>query len=556
QKLTYIASVIFDGECMAELLEEVLEEGAKEWEHALVGFLVGKKILFRSLHSALNKKWSDAGNFSIHTAENGIFVFKCESVEVRNWILDSGPWDVWGVHLALRLWERDLPPISSGFTKITVWVKLMNIPMEYWTTKGLSHMASVLGTPLHMDPATEAKQMISFARICVEMNADRPFPDVIKSKRRSGAIVGVKVEYSWKPPVCERCKVFDHSTRACPIRPLTILVAPESKSTPDAEGWVAVIGKGKEKLGEVVAPLGPPLKPAMKNQGNYVPRRNIEVPKTPVKERNAPVETRMTASPGTNPLALKIKNIEKQLQMDPIPGLPRCVGGPNSGGSSWENSAEQMNPRGEFREAGDLGRIHLMVNLKVNSARAGDPKGEPPKQVSKGRIPLCRGLNDPIKQREVKSLILENNIAFMGLLETRVRAGNKDRVAKGLPSGLKSVTNHVHSLLGRIWVLWNLISVQFIVIDISPQAIHGSLIIGKTVFYVSFMYGSCDYREMRNLWENLIHHSSCFSSRPWVILGDFNVSRFPREHSGDRPLFSKAMVEFDQCIRKCEVEDL
>ncbi|GAV90948.1 DUF4283 domain-containing protein [Cephalotus follicularis] len=142
---------------MVELLEEVLVEGAKEWEHVLVGFFVGKKILFRSLQSVLNKKWSAVGKFSIHTAENGIFIFKCESELVRNWILDNGPWDVWGVHLALRLWERDLPPIRSGFTKIPVWVRLMNIPMEYWTPKGLSHLASVLGTPLYMDLATESK---------------------------------------------------------------------------------------------------------------------------------------------------------------------------------------------------------------------------------------------------------------------------------------------------------------------------------------------------------------------------------------------------------------
>ncbi|GAV92591.1 DUF4283 domain-containing protein [Cephalotus follicularis] len=131
QKLTYIAPTTVDGESMAVMPEEVLEEGAKEWENALVGYFVGKKIPFRSLHAVLNKKWSEAGKFTIHTAENGIFVFKCESLEVRNWILDNGPWDVWGVHLALRMWERDMPPICSGFTKIPVWVKLLNIPMEY-----------------------------------------------------------------------------------------------------------------------------------------------------------------------------------------------------------------------------------------------------------------------------------------------------------------------------------------------------------------------------------------------------------------------------------------
>ncbi|GAV61624.1 DUF4283 domain-containing protein, partial [Cephalotus follicularis] len=117
--------------------------------------------------------------------------------------------------LALRLWERVLPPIRSGFTKIPVWVRLMNIPMEYLTPRGHSHLASVLGNPLHMDPATEAKQMISFARICVEMTADKAFPDVIKTKRLSGEIGEVKVEYCWKPPVCERCKVFNHNSKAC-----------------------------------------------------------------------------------------------------------------------------------------------------------------------------------------------------------------------------------------------------------------------------------------------------------------------------------------------------
>ncbi|GAV70483.1 DUF4283 domain-containing protein, partial [Cephalotus follicularis] len=245
QKLSYIAPVVCNGEIVAEMPDEILAEGAKDWEHALVGFFVGKKIPFRSLQAILNKKWSSADKFSIHTAENGIFVFKYESAAIRDWILDNSPWDVWGVHLALRLWERDPSLINSGFTKISVWVKLMNIPMEYWTTQGLSLLASVLGSPLHMDPATEVKHMIRFARVCVEMKADKVFPDVIKVWRMNGDIGEVKIEYSWKPPVCEQCKVFDHSTRACPMKPPSTREVPVSKVAPDPDGWVAVKGKGK-----------------------------------------------------------------------------------------------------------------------------------------------------------------------------------------------------------------------------------------------------------------------------------------------------------------------
>ncbi|GAV87477.1 DUF4283 domain-containing protein [Cephalotus follicularis] len=286
---------------MAELSAEVLVEGAKEWEHSLVGFFVGKRIPFCSMQDALNKKWSAACKFSIHIADNGIFVFKCESSVVRDWILENGPWDVWGVHLVLRLWERDIPPIRSGFTKIPVWVKFMNIPMEYWTSRGRSHLASVLGSPIHMDSATEEKTRICFARICVEMNADKPFPEVIKAKRMNGTIVEVRVDYSWKPPVCERCKVFDHSTRGCPIKYSIILVAPIIKGAPDAEGSVEVKRRGKEKMVPesepmLVADPSPTAVPTSVQKpcskpGCADPPRNPEVSKIPDKEKNPTVES-------------------------------------------------------------------------------------------------------------------------------------------------------------------------------------------------------------------------------------------------------------------------
>ncbi|GAV85681.1 hypothetical protein CFOL_v3_29115 [Cephalotus follicularis] len=99
-----------------------------------------------------------------------------------------------------------------------------------------------------MDPAIEGKQLISFARICVEMKADKEFLEVIKTRRMNGALVEVKVEYSWKPPVSDRCKVFDHSTRVCPFKPGHREEVRGKRAAPDPEGWVEVKGKGKLKM--------------------------------------------------------------------------------------------------------------------------------------------------------------------------------------------------------------------------------------------------------------------------------------------------------------------
>ncbi|GAV89296.1 DUF4283 domain-containing protein, partial [Cephalotus follicularis] len=200
------------------LPEEVLYTGTKEWEFALVGICVGKKVPFKALNEVLTRRWVKAGTFSIHMEENDIYVFKCASREARDWILDNGPWDVWGDHLALRLWERDMPPQQCSFSKVLVWVKLANIPLEFWTPCGLSDLVSVLGKPMQMDTATGNRHIINIVRVCVEMEATSKLPTYIRNRRTNGMVMDVKAEYSWKPVVCDHCKVLDHSTRACLIQ--------------------------------------------------------------------------------------------------------------------------------------------------------------------------------------------------------------------------------------------------------------------------------------------------------------------------------------------------
>ncbi|GAV82778.1 DUF4283 domain-containing protein, partial [Cephalotus follicularis] len=229
---------------------EVLEDGAKEWKSALVGFCGGKRIPFKALQTVLNKKGENAGRFSIHTADNGIYIFKYESSIVRDWILENGPWYVWGISLALRLWEKEMPLMQCSFTKVPILVKLMNILMEYWTHAGLSRLDSLLGNPLHMDAATESKQKINFARLCMEMSATSKFPANIRARWNNGVYVDVKVEYCWMPVVCEHCKVFNHNSHVCPVA--TKLVKSPAYGTVSTvkvnalKVWVRVGNRGKD----------------------------------------------------------------------------------------------------------------------------------------------------------------------------------------------------------------------------------------------------------------------------------------------------------------------
>ena len=62
-----------------------------------------------------------------------------------------------------------------------------------------------------------------------------------------------------------------------------------------------------------------------------------------------------------------------------------------------------------------------------------------------------RGLNDPLKQKEVRSFVESHAFDFVCVLKTRVRASNKDKIFNSLLPGWKLFHNYVHALLGRIF---------------------------------------------------------------------------------------------------------
>ncbi|GAV62122.1 DUF4283 domain-containing protein, partial [Cephalotus follicularis] len=126
------------------------------------------------------RKWGQVGHFSFHVVGNGVFMVKFDNGQARDWVMDNGPWDIWGYHLALRKWSKGMSLTLEDCKSIPVWVKLSKVPVQYWTKLGLSYIVSVLGKPFHMDVmSTTYRHALAFARVCVDMAATSTFPDNI-----------------------------------------------------------------------------------------------------------------------------------------------------------------------------------------------------------------------------------------------------------------------------------------------------------------------------------------------------------------------------------------
>ena len=102
-----------------------------------------------------------------------------------------------------------------------------------------------------------------------------------------------------------------------------------------------------------------------------------------------------------------------------------------------------------------------------------------------------RGVNDPLKQREVRSLVFGNNVSLLGLNETRVHKDNSFNIAESMLRGWRYIFNYNQHANGRIWVLWNPSIVEVTEIFSTDQIIHVEVrIIQKQLsFLASFIYG-------------------------------------------------------------------
>nr|GEX34580.1 zinc knuckle CX2CX4HX4C [Tanacetum cinerariifolium] len=112
--------------------------------------------------------------------------------------------------------EAGMCMVKPKPTKVHVWVRIMNVPLEAWNVEGISRLASMISNPIIMDRITtymceKYYGRAIFARVLVEVDAEKGLADNIEVCYNSlGRSMELRVEYTWKLPICTHCKVFGH----------------------------------------------------------------------------------------------------------------------------------------------------------------------------------------------------------------------------------------------------------------------------------------------------------------------------------------------------------
>ncbi|KAF8117964.1 hypothetical protein N665_0007s0013 [Sinapis alba] len=133
----------------------------------------------------------------------------------RKFVLQRGLWHVDDCIMFVAPWTSSESLTLPKITSIQVWVKLKNIPSTLYSILGIEWIDSGLGEPMLSYKPWLDPTMLGEAKIMVEVELDKPFPQKVAAWDKQGDFSLVDVEYSWIPTSCERCGQLGHKSKRC-----------------------------------------------------------------------------------------------------------------------------------------------------------------------------------------------------------------------------------------------------------------------------------------------------------------------------------------------------
>jgi hypothetical protein len=192
--------------------QEATEEGCAEWQFTIVGHFIGQKLSYPAVNAMARRFWGAEGLLDVLSTENGFYFFKFSNGEEVDRVLEGGPWHFASRPIFLKRWKPNLTLLKEDPRRIPIWAKITGLPLEHWNPEGLSSIASGIGEPLYADRCTMERSRISFARVCVEVDATNELLREFDIEEHSGVRFPVRVvSYEWEPDLCTQCKCFGHS---------------------------------------------------------------------------------------------------------------------------------------------------------------------------------------------------------------------------------------------------------------------------------------------------------------------------------------------------------
>ncbi|XP_013739956.1 uncharacterized protein LOC106442872 [Brassica napus] len=167
--------------------------------------VLGRNVPIVALNRKLRELWNPKGAMYVMDLPRQFFMVRFEKEEEYLAALTGGPWRAFGSYLMVMAWSPDFDPLRDDIVTTPVWIRLTNIPVNFYHRSILMGIAKGLGKPIRVDSTTLNFERARFARVCMEVNLTKPLKGTV-------LINGERyyVAYEGLSEIFPRCGIYGH----------------------------------------------------------------------------------------------------------------------------------------------------------------------------------------------------------------------------------------------------------------------------------------------------------------------------------------------------------
>ena len=114
-------------------------------------------------------------------------------------------------YLLVQRWRPNFNPWKADREKrIAVWIRIPDLPSELYNVESLRRIGNLVGKTLKIDRTTTLSEKGSFARICVEVNLEKPLLPAFHHFGEDHQIL-----YEGLHLICFQCGKYGHHKDHC-----------------------------------------------------------------------------------------------------------------------------------------------------------------------------------------------------------------------------------------------------------------------------------------------------------------------------------------------------
>lgn len=163
-----------------------------DWRCAVIVKLMGKPNstnAFEFMLGGLRRKWKLKGGWQLIDLPNDYFIVKFNLEEDMNSVLCGGPWILAGQTLVVQKWRSDFDPVKDTINRMALWVRIYGLPVKYFKQFIVAKIGKILGDVVKVDQLTIAQARGKFARVCVEVDLNKPLKPFVEVESEAYGVV-------------------------------------------------------------------------------------------------------------------------------------------------------------------------------------------------------------------------------------------------------------------------------------------------------------------------------------------------------------------------------